>query len=133
MTIDDFVGEKPKHNFNIGDFVEPINYRYTLASGCERYQYACVVNLSPFQLISLEGDMYWCVTVEAHHFKIYKSNSIMPPEVLNRMRREGLSIPANSMQLGLDDVSDIRNHISPLTIVWDLASDEDCLVELKHE
>ena len=114
-----------EHNFKIGDFVEPIDYRYTLASGCERYQYACVVNLSPFQLISQEGDMYWCVTVEARHFKIYKSNSIMLPKVLNRMRREGLSIPANSMQLGSDDVSDIRNHISPTTVVIDLDGEEE--------
>ena len=33
--------------------------------------------------------------------------------------------------LKADHVSDIRNHISPRTIVWDLASGEDWSVEVK--
>ena len=35
------------------------------------------------------------------------------------------SNPSNSRELESDDVKDIRNHISPRTVVWDLASGED--------
>ena len=74
----------------IGDKVEPVDYRYILASGCERYTHAFVVNLDPFQLISEEGDMYWCCTVEANGYKTIQTGEPLPESVKRRMVREGL-------------------------------------------
>ena len=80
----------------LGDLVEPIDHRYTLASGCERYPYAYVVNTNPFQLMSEEGDMYWCCTVEASGYKLIKSNDQLPEAVSLRMIREGLLAPVEA-------------------------------------
>ena len=82
----------------LGDLVEPIDHRYTLASGCERYPYAYVVNTNPFQLMSEEGDMYWCCTVEAGGYKLIKSNDQLPEAVSLRMIREGLLAPVEAQE-----------------------------------
>ena len=82
----------------LGDLVEPIDHRYTLASGCERYPYAYVVNTNPFQLMSEEGDMYWCCTVEAGGYKLIKSNDQLPEAVSLRMIREGLLSPVETQE-----------------------------------
>lgn len=82
----------------LGDLVEPIDHRYTLASGCERYPYAYVVNTNPFQLMSEEGDMYWCCTVEAGGYKLIKSNDQLPEAVSLRMIREGLLAPVEARE-----------------------------------
>ena len=82
----------------LGDLVEPIDHRYTLASGCERYPYAYVVNTNPFQLMSEEGDMYWCCTVEAGGYKLIKSNDQLPEAVSLRMIREGLLSPVEAQE-----------------------------------
>ena len=82
----------------LGDLVEPIDHRYTLASGCERYPYAYVVNTNPFQLMSEEGDMYWCCTVEAGGYKLIKSNDQLPEAVSLRMIREGLLAPVETQE-----------------------------------
>ena len=82
--------------FKIGDLVEPIDHRYTLASGCQRYHYAFVVNTNPFQLMSEEGDMYWSCTVEASGYKLIKSNDQLPEAVSIRMIREGLLAPVKA-------------------------------------
>jgi hypothetical protein len=84
----------------LGDLVEPIDHRYTLASGCERYPYAYVVNTNPFQLMSEEGDMYWCCTVEAGGYKLIKSNDQLPEAVSLRMIREGLLAPVEAQEQG---------------------------------
>ena len=86
----------------LGDLVEPIDHRYTLASGCERYPYAYVVNTNPFQLISEEGDMYWCCTVEAGGYKLIKSNDQLPEAVSLRMIREGLLSPVEAQEQSHD-------------------------------
>ena len=86
----------------LGDLVEPIDHRYTLASGCERYPYAYVVNTNPFQLMSEEGDMYWCCTVEAGGYKLIKSNDQLPEAVSLRMIREGLLAPVEAQEQGHD-------------------------------
>ena len=82
----------------LGDLVKPIDHRYTLASGCERYPYAYVVNTNPFQLMSEEGDMYWCCTVEAGGYKLIKSNDQLPEAVSLRMIREGLLAPVETQE-----------------------------------
>ena len=82
----------------LGDLVKPIDHRYTLASGCERYPYAYVVNTNPFQLMSEEGDMYWCCTVEASGYKLIKSNDQLPEAVSLRMIREGLLSPVETQE-----------------------------------
>ena len=82
----------------LGDLVKPIDHRYTLASGCERYPYAYVVNTNPFQLMSEEGDMYWCCTVEAGGYKLIKSNDQLPEAVSLRMIREGLLAPVEAQE-----------------------------------
>lgn len=82
----------------LGDLVKPIDHRYTLASGCERYPYAYVVNTNPFQLMSEEGDMYWCCTVEAGGYKLIKSNDQLPEAVSLRMIREGLLSPVEAQE-----------------------------------
>lgn len=86
----------------LGDLVEPIDHRYTLASGCERYPYAYVVNTNPFQLMSEEGDMYWCCTVEASGYKLIKSNDQLPEAVSLRMIREGLLAPVEAQEQSHD-------------------------------
>ena len=86
----------------LGDLVKPIDHRYTLASGCERYPYAYVVNTNPFQLMSEEGDMYWCCTVEASGYKLIKSNDQLPEAVSLRMIREGLLAPVEAQEQGHD-------------------------------
>ena len=86
----------------LGDLVEPIDHRYTLASGCERYPYAYVVNTNPFQLMSEEGDMYWCCTVEAGGYKLIKSNDQLPEAVSLRMIREGLLAPVEAQEQSHD-------------------------------
>ena len=86
----------------LGDLVEPIDHRYTLASGCERYPYAYVVNTNPFQLMSEEGDMYWCCTVEAGGYKLIKSNDQLPEAVSLRMIREGLLSPVEAQEQSHD-------------------------------
>jgi len=86
----------------LGDLVEPIDHRYTLASGCERYPYAYVVNTNPFQLMSEEGDMYWCCTVEAGGYKLIKSNDQLPEAVSLRMIREGLLSPVETQEQSHD-------------------------------
>ena len=89
----------------LGDLVEPIDHRYTLASGCERYPYAYVVNTNPFQLMSEEGDMYWCCTVEAGGYKLIKSNDQLPEAVSLRMIREGLLAPVEAQEQSHDSES----------------------------
>ena len=86
----------------LGDLVEPIDHRYILASGCERYPYAYVVNTNPFQLMSEEGDMYWCCTVEAGGYKLIKSNDQLPEAVSLRMIREGLLAPVETQEPATD-------------------------------
>ena len=86
----------------LGDLVKPIDHRYTLASGCERYPYAYVVNTNPFQLMSEEGDMYWCCTVEASGYKLIKSNDQLPEAVSLRMIREGLLAPVEAQEQSHD-------------------------------
>ena len=86
----------------LGDLVKPIDHRYTLASGCERYPYAYVVNTNPFQLMSEEGDMYWCCTVEAGGYKLIKSNDQLPEAVSLRMIREGLLSPVETREQSHD-------------------------------
>ena len=86
----------------LGDLVKPIDHRYTLASGCERYPYAYVVNTNPFQLMSEEGDMYWRCTVEAGGYKLIKSNDQLPEAVSLRMIREGLLSPVETQEQSHD-------------------------------
>lgn len=88
----------------LGDLVKPIDHRYTLASGCERYPYAYVVNTNPFQLMSEEGDMYWCCTVEAGGYKLIKSNDQLPEAVSLRMIREGLLSPVETQEQSHENV-----------------------------
>ena len=82
----------------VGDLVEPKDYRYILASGACRYPYAYVVNTNPFQLMSEEGDMYWCCTVEVDGYKLLKSNVQLPKGVVDRMIREGLIAPVEAQE-----------------------------------
>lgn len=86
----------------VGDLVEPKDYRYILASGACRYPYAYVVNTSPFQLMSEEGDMYWCCTVEVDGYKLLKSNVQLPKGVVDRMIREGLIAPVEAQEQAND-------------------------------
>lgn len=76
-------------SFKIGDKVEPVHHYFTLASGCEYYNYAYVVNNNPFQLISESGDMLWRSTVQQEHFKLISSGSL-PEKVIARMEKEGI-------------------------------------------
>lgn len=76
--------------FKVGDKVEPIDHRYTLASGCSYYSYAYVVSVEPFQLISEMGDMHWRCTVNSEGFRVIPSNGVLPEGVLKRMKREHL-------------------------------------------
>lgn len=86
----------------VGDLVEPKDYRYILASGACRYPYAYVVNTNPFQLMSEEGDMYWCCTVEVDGYKLLKSNVQLPKGVVDRMIREGLIAPVEAQEQAND-------------------------------
>lgn len=80
----------PKPAFRVGNKVEPINYEHTLASGCERYPHAYVVNVSPFQLISECGDMFWSVSAKPEGFRIISESILMPKAVTDRMVVQGL-------------------------------------------
>lgn len=88
----------PKPAFKVGNKVEPINYEHTLASGCERYPHAYVVNVSPFQLISERGDMYWSCTVKPEGFRIISESIEMPKAVTERMALQGLLIPSSNIE-----------------------------------
>ena len=96
LNYEEMIEAQESAPLKLGDLVEPIDHRYTLASGCERYPYAYVVNTNPFQLMSEEGDMYWCCTVEAGGYKLIKSNDQLPEAVSLRMIREGLLAPVEA-------------------------------------
>lgn len=76
----------------IGNIVEPISHEFTLALGCDRYPKAVVVNLTPFQLMSLEGDMFWgCTMTENQHgFKVVDSTETFSQSVIDGLQRRGL-------------------------------------------
>lgn len=76
--------------FKVGYLVAPISHEYTLASGCGRYDSAYVVNVDPFQLMSVEGDMYWSSTAKPEGFKVLDANAQLPEKVKARMVKEGL-------------------------------------------
>ena len=48
----------------IGHIVAPINHAGMLRSGGSHYDFAVVVSLDPFQLVSYESDMYWSTTAQ---------------------------------------------------------------------
>ena len=98
LNYEEMIEAQESAPLKLGDLVEPIDHRYTLASGCERYPYAYVVNTNPFQLMSEEGDMYWCCTVEAGGYKLIKSNDQLPEAVSLRMIREGLLSPVETQE-----------------------------------
>ena len=98
LNYEEMIEAQEPAPLKLGDLVEPIDHRYTLASGCERYPYAYVVNTNPFQLMSEEGDMYWCCTVEASGYKLIKSNDQLPEAVSLRMIREGLLSPVETQE-----------------------------------
>ena len=98
LNYEEMIEAQESAPLKLGDLVEPIDHRYTLASGCERYPYAYVVNTNPFQLMSEEGDMYWCCTVEAGGYKLIKSNDQLPEAVSLRMIREGLLAPVEAQE-----------------------------------
>jgi len=61
----------------LGDIVRPLPYDIDtgrghgpLASGCERYDDAVVVRVSPFALVSRGTDMLWSCTVERADFSV---------------------------------------------------------------
>jgi hypothetical protein len=41
-----------------------------LRSGCSAYDFAIVVSVAPFVLVSEEADMRWSATVEARDFRV---------------------------------------------------------------
>ena len=102
LNYEEMIEAQESAPLKLGDLVEPIDHRYTLASGCERYPYAYVVNTNPFQLMSEEGDMYWCCTVEAGGYKLIKSNDQLPEAVSLRMIREGLLAPVETQEQSHD-------------------------------
>ena len=102
LNYEEMIEAQESAPLKLGDLVEPIDHRYTLASGCERYPYAYVVNTNPFQLMSEEGDMYWCCTVEASGYKLIKSNDQLPEAVSLRMIREGLLSPVEAQEQSHD-------------------------------
>ena len=102
LNYEEMIEAQESAPLKLGDLVEPIDHRYTLASGCERYPYAYVVNTNPFQLMSEEGDMYWCCTVEAGGYKLIKSNDQLPEAVSLRMIREGLLSPVETQEQSHD-------------------------------
>jgi len=80
-------------DLSVGDLVKPVSGEYILVSGASRYLYAFVVSTEPFQLMSVDGDMYWRCTVEAKDYELVLSNRKLPVKVLERMRHEGLIGP----------------------------------------
>jgi len=56
--VDD--GRKFGEAMNIGDIVVPLDDSDSLRSGCSYYPQAVVASVSPFVLVSEEGDMLWC-------------------------------------------------------------------------
>jgi len=59
-----------KEVIGVGDIVQPVSYEYQLASGASRYEDAVVVSVTPFVLVSRQGDMRWGSTVEPGNFKV---------------------------------------------------------------
>lgn len=99
--------------FKVGSKVEPIDQRYTLASGCGYYPYAYVVSIDPFQLMSEKGDMHWRCTVSPEGYREVPSNGVLPEGVLNRMKRELLIEDCETLDKP-------ENHISPNCKVEDV-------------
>ena len=56
--------------FKIGDLVRPKDEKQILISGCNQYQSAVVISLSPFILTSLDSDMRWAMTIVPNDFEI---------------------------------------------------------------
>lgn len=65
----------------LGHIVAPRNHAGTLRSGGSQYDFAIVVSLDPFQLVSYEADMYWSTTHVEENFQFV---GIAPPDVFNR-------------------------------------------------
>ncbi|MNU19616.1 hypothetical protein D3C71_78470 [compost metagenome] len=65
----------------LGHIVAPRNHAGTLRSGGSQYDFAIVVSLDPFQLVSYEADMYWSTTQVEENFQFV---GIAPADVFNR-------------------------------------------------
>ena len=76
----------------VGNIVKPNTNQVQLASGCSRYNCAVVVNLEPFQLMSLDGDMYWSASYqnEKHLFNVVDDTEELSRQVKQRMMKVGL-------------------------------------------
>lgn len=109
--------------FKVGNKVEPINYEHTLASGCERYPHAYVVNVSPFQLISERGDMFWSVSAKPEGFRIISESIVMPKAVTDRMIIEGLLNPSIIEVLEKSTPAPIDQRIHALNKILERAPD----------
>ena len=68
----------------VGDLVRPISEECLLASGCSRYDFAVVVSVNPFVLVSEKSDMKWSSTVKPENFIAFGTAK---PEMLERCRR----------------------------------------------
>ncbi len=65
----------------VGDLVRPKSFDHQLASGCCRYDFAVVVRMEPFALVSEKADMLWMCTVKAENFEVFGTAT---PEMLKR-------------------------------------------------
>ena len=67
----------------VGDIVVPKDIDHCLRSGCGAYDFAVVIRLDPFEMVSEYGDMKW-VTKDPGN---YKSIGIANDELMNVVMR----------------------------------------------
>ena len=58
-----------KGKMKIGDIVIPINGE-VLACGCGHYDCAVIASITPFVLVSVDGDMIWSNDVNPYNYKV---------------------------------------------------------------
>ena len=56
---------------NVGDLVKPNNSDYPLPSGASYYDFAVVVSVEPFVLVSEKGTMRWEHTIIPDRFHVF--------------------------------------------------------------
>jgi hypothetical protein len=71
---------------DVGDIVAPISTDNQLASGCERYASAIVINMNPFVLVSEDASMRWGSTQPEQFAAVGKAT----PELLQSCMRRSV-------------------------------------------
>ena len=67
-------------DIKVGSLVKPISLHNPLVSGCCRYDYAIVVSVNPYVMVSEMADMKW----QCEEIEDYKAFGTAPKEVIDK-------------------------------------------------